>query len=303
MDVEGRRLTLLAFVGFTVIAGLNFVAVRFSNRELDPFWGAALRFGAAGLVFLTLALALRRPFPRGRGLVGALLYGVLGFGMSYALAYYGLVAAPAAVGSVAIALAPLMTLFLARAHALETIRARGVLGALVAFAGIALAFWDQLGARVPLLSLVALVLAALAIAESAVVVKRFPRSDPLAMNAVAMLVGAALLSLLSLATGEAWTLPRTNEARLAVTYLVLVGSVVMFFLFLYVIARWSASATSYQTVLSPIVAIVAAALLAGERVGWLFVAGAALVLVGVYLGALRASRPSPSPSPSPSPRA
>ena len=29
-----------------VVGGSNFVAVRFSNRELDPLWGAGLRFGA-----------------------------------------------------------------------------------------------------------------------------------------------------------------------------------------------------------------------------------------------------------------
>lgn len=291
---KGRRLTLLAFAGFVVIAGLNFVAVRFSNRELAPFWGAGLRFGAAGLVFLALALGRRSPFPRGRALAGALVFGVLAFGVSYALAYYALVRAPASVAAVIVALAPLMTLFLASVvHGVERLRARGIVGGLVALLGIALIFRDGLvGAHAPLLSLVAIVLMALCLSEATVLVKRFPKVDPFAMNATGMLVGSALLLALSFGAGERWALPRTTEARVAVLYLVLVGSVVMFFLYLFVLGRWSASATSYQTVLSPIVTIVAGALLAGERIGWVLVAGGALVLAGVYFGALR---PAPAP--------
>lgn len=291
---KGRRLTLLAFAGFVVIAGLNFVAVRFSNRELAPFWGAGLRFGAAGLVFLALALGRRSPFPRGRALAGALVFGVLAFGVSYALAYYALVRAPASVAAVIVALAPLMTLFLASVvHGVERLRARGIVGGLVALLGIALIFRDGLvGAHAPLLSLVAIVLMALCLSEATVLVKRFPKVDPFAMNATGMLVGSALLLALSFGAGERWALPRTTEARVAVLYLVLVGSVVMFFLYLFVLGRWSASATSYQTVLSPIVTIVAGALLAGERIGWVLVAGGALVLAGVYFGALR-SAPAP----------
>ena len=37
--------TYLAFATAVLLGGGNFVAVRFSNQELDPLWGAALRFG------------------------------------------------------------------------------------------------------------------------------------------------------------------------------------------------------------------------------------------------------------------
>lgn len=34
----------LVFATVVLVGGGNFVAVRFSNRELAPFWGAGLRF-------------------------------------------------------------------------------------------------------------------------------------------------------------------------------------------------------------------------------------------------------------------
>ena len=58
------RLALGAFTGAVVIGGTNFVAIRYSNRELDPIWGAGLRFALAAVVFGVLFGALRLPFPR-----------------------------------------------------------------------------------------------------------------------------------------------------------------------------------------------------------------------------------------------
>jgi hypothetical protein len=55
------RLALGVFVGAVVIGGSNFVAVRFSNRELDPLWGAFLRFALAAAVFAVLVAVLRLP--------------------------------------------------------------------------------------------------------------------------------------------------------------------------------------------------------------------------------------------------
>ena len=42
---------LLAFVLSVILAGANAVAVRFTVDEMDPFWGATLRFAAATAIF------------------------------------------------------------------------------------------------------------------------------------------------------------------------------------------------------------------------------------------------------------
>src|SRR5438105_12970169 len=93
------RLTLAAFAVVVIVAGLNFVAVRFSNRELPPFEGAALRFGAAALLFFAYTRIRHVPLPRGRSLAGAILFGLLGFSGAYAFLHWGLVSAPAGLGA------------------------------------------------------------------------------------------------------------------------------------------------------------------------------------------------------------
>jgi hypothetical protein len=43
MDGRAERIALVTFLGYSILAGGNAVGVRFSNQELDPFWGATLR--------------------------------------------------------------------------------------------------------------------------------------------------------------------------------------------------------------------------------------------------------------------
>lgn len=292
--------TLAAFAGFVVIAGCNVVAVKISNEGLAPFWGAALRFGGAGLVFGWILILGRVPFPRGRALGGALVYGALAFGLSYALAYWSLLGIPAGLLGVLMATVPLLTLLLASLQGLERFSARGVGGAVLSLVGILIMVRVGLGAEISLGHLVAGALMPLAVAESTIVAKKFPQNHPVATNAIGMLVGAVLLLAASAVAGETHGLPRGPRVVGALLYLVLIGSLVMFTLFLFVLRRWSASATSYQAVLSPIVTALVATRLVDEPITAALVLGGGLVLAGVYVGAVsrRPARPMP-PSPEP----
>jgi hypothetical protein len=51
MRAAAERLALAAFITQAVLAGGNAVGIRFSNRELAPMWGAALRFSLAAALF------------------------------------------------------------------------------------------------------------------------------------------------------------------------------------------------------------------------------------------------------------
>ncbi len=281
-----KRLTLAAFVISTVLAGNNAIAVRLSNQELPPFFGAGLRFGAAALVLFAVVAVLRLPLPTGRSLGGALLFGALQYGLSYALIYWSLQQVPAGLFQVVLALTPLFTFFLAMAHRQEAFAWRVLVGGLIAVSGIAVVFREQLIARTPLLPLLAIVLAAACFAESVVLFKTFPKTHPITTNALAMGTGALLLFAISLLAREAPRVPRLPTTWAALTYLVLFGSIATFVLALYVMARWTASASSYQLVLMPIVTVISAGWLAGEAVTPSLVVGGLLVLVGVYVGAI-----------------
>lgn len=280
------RITLAVFVLSILLGGSNAVAIRFSNMELPPFWGAFLRFACASLLLFGVLLLRRPPMPRGRALIGVLLFGLLGFGGGYAFIYWGLVAVPAGLGQVVLALVPLLTFFLALAHRQETFRWRGLLGGVLAVVGIGVAYSAQLSADVPLLSLLAVAASAACTAEAAVIIKQFPRSDALVTNAIAMGVGALVLLGLSFVVGEQQFLPARTVTWIAVIYLVIIGSIAVFTLYLFILRRWTASATTYAFVLIPFVTVLVSAWLTAEPITPALLAGGALVLVGVWIGAI-----------------
>ena len=296
MKTDGERVALAAFVVGSVLAGGNAVGVRFSNRELEPLWGAGLRFSLAAALLVAVIAALRLALPRGRALTGALLYGALNFGASFAFLYYGLVRVHAGLGQTLLALVPLATLLLAVLQRQERFRVAAVVGSLLALGGIALMSRAPLQEGVPLLSLLALLGGAVCFAQAAVLVRRFPPVHPVTMNAVGMAAAAALLLAGSLVAGEARGLPERSATWAAVGYLVVVGSVLVFVLYLTVLRHWTASRAAYTFVLIPIVTVALSAWLDDEPVRVGLVIGGLLVLGGVYVGALRPARLPPTPA-------
>jgi drug/metabolite transporter (DMT)-like permease len=274
--------------------------VRFSNRELAPFWGAGTRFLVAGLLLAGLMVVLGLPLPRGRALRGAVLYGLLNFGAAFALTYHGLLHLHAGFGQILLALVPLLTLLLAVLQRQERFRPAALAGALLSLGGIAVMSQAPVGGAVPLGPLLALLGSALCFAEAAVLVRGFPSIHPVTLNALGMLTGAAVLLLASFVLGEAHSLPSRPETWAAMAYLVVAGSILVFVLYVVVLQRWTASRAAYVFVLIPMVTLALSAWLDQEPLGLPLLLGGALVLGGVYAGALRPSgraRQAPGPAP------
>jgi O-acetylserine/cysteine efflux transporter len=95
-----------------------------------------------------------------------------------------------------------------------------------------------------------------------------------------------LLLTLSVVIGEPRALPSRGATWAAIAYLVSIGTVGVFLLFLFVLQRWQASAVAYVFVLSPFVSVGLAAGFLGEEPTPLSAVGAVLVLSGVYVAAL-----------------
>ena len=286
--------TAAMFAGAVFIGGANFVAVRFSNRELPPFWGAGLRFILAAALFTVICLALRLRWPRGKHLVLIGFYGLLSFALSYALMYWALVRVSAGMAAVVLAAVPLITPLLAAAQRLESLSRRTLIGALVALTGILVKTVSPEGLELPLTGLLAMVLAAVTVSQSVIIGKRVSADHPAMINAVGMAIGVPVLLAISAVAGESWILPQAPEVVWSVVYLVTVGSVGLFVLFLLVVRRWTASATAYAFVLFPVVAMFLEAWLEDVPLTVRGLAGALIVMTGVWFGVLAKPR-SPIP--------
>jgi drug/metabolite transporter (DMT)-like permease len=284
------RVTLVAFLVAVCFGGIGPVFIRMLLREVPPMWGGFVRFSGAAVLIAVLVAWRGIPLPRGRALVGTLLFGALGMGLSTILIYRGLVDTPAGVSQVILALVPLETFLLAVAVRIERFRLAGLAGAAIAVSGVGIVFGDQINANVPLGGMVSLLMAGISIAATTVVLKWFPSTHPLAGAAVALPIGALMFLTASLLLGEPRTFPYTSAGWLALFWLLFVGTLGVMTLFLFVISRMSASNASYQFLLMPLVTVAASAVIAGETISAAFALGAAVVLLGVYVGIIRSKR-------------
>jgi drug/metabolite transporter (DMT)-like permease len=140
---------------------------------------------------------------------------------------------------------------------------------------------------VPFPSLLAATGSVLCFAQGAVLVRRFPPVHPVTLNALGMAMGAALLLATSAIAAEQWMFPNQAETWSAIAYLVVIGSGVVFVLYVVVLRHWAASRAAYGFVLIPFVTVVLSTWLDDEPISAGLVLGGLLVLAGVYVGALR----------------
>ncbi|MFN8587006.1 MAG: EamA family transporter [Candidatus Eisenbacteria bacterium] len=277
---------LAAFSGIVLIWGSTFLVISIGNDSLPPVWAATLRLAAATVILSVLAFVLRQPWPRGRALEAALWFGVVDFGVSLPLLYWGELRVPSSIAAIFYATIPLTTALLARALGLERIRPLGLVGAVIGLGGVTMLFATELRGRMPLLPLSAVLLGALTAALAGVLLKRGTPASPITTNAVAHAAGVPFCLVVSVLLGERHALPATASGWFSLTYLTLVGSIGAFVLFAWLVQRWRVTATSFLAVLTPVLGAVLGATVRHEPLGTTTIVGAVVVVSGVVVANL-----------------
>ncbi len=247
-------------------------------------WAASLRLALAAALLSGIALLLRHPFPRGAALRATLHYGVLQFGLNFALLYWGEKTFPSGLTAVLYATIPLSTALMAAATGLERLTRFKLAGAAIALGGVALLFAGQPLGGVGLLPAVALFTAATLAAWSGLGLPRGPAQSPVWTTAVGALAGLAGCLAVSFAAGEAHPFPTRFAQWFPVVYLTLAGSVAAFVLFAWLIQHWPVTRVSFIGVVNPVVALLLGWAFRDERLTLASLAGSALVLLGLALG-------------------
>ena len=274
----------IAFAACGAIWGSTFLVISIGNDALAPMWGATLRLALATLLLGAWTVARGHGLPRGAALRAALGYGVAQFGVNLPLLYWGEKRVPSGLSAIVYATIPLTSALMTRALGMERLTPAKVVGALVAFGGVAVLFSTTPRARVAPVGLGAIFVGAMAASLGTVLLKRGPRQDPFGANAVGCAIGAPIAGALSLSFGETHALPATLGAAWPLLYLTLGGSLGAYVIMAWLVNHWSVTRTAYVTVIVPVIALALGALVRDERLAPASLGGAALVLAGLLVG-------------------
>jgi drug/metabolite transporter (DMT)-like permease len=279
---------VLIFVLLAFIWGSTWLAIKIGLGSLPPFTGAGVRFLIAGLLLLGILRVRRIPIPADRARQPTwMLIGLLMFGLSYAAVYWGEQYISSGLASVLFATMPLFLVILSPwllpEERLSVVR---VVGVVVGFLGIVFLFSSDLSMTHPRARLggAVLLLSPLCAAVANVLMKRKSRGmNPLAFLVFPMLYGAlALLAVGLPLEGRRLALPDAVGTG-ALLYLAIMGSIVAFSCYVWLLRHLEVSRTSLLAYMTPVTALLLGRLVLGERLGLRTVGGSALVLLGTFL--------------------
>jgi drug/metabolite transporter (DMT)-like permease len=284
------KAVVAAYLACALIWGTTWYAIRacIGPSGYPTLTAVALRFGIAALVVIALA-ARARPWPRGRAWLYLVLAGVLD-ATAYLLVYLGEERVPGGLAAVVYGTQPLILSVLLAATRMEVLTRHHIVGAFVSLAGVAALALDRLDVSVEQAIGVALVVGSvLAATAYSMLVKRHARgTSNLATTAVFLGVTALVLGAVALAARQGVPWPPPALPTVALLYLALVGSVVAFLVYFWLLDRTSLLVTSTLVFVFPLVALATDAafehaIVLGPRA----YAGVAITLAGLVVSLRR----------------
>lgn len=275
-----------AYLAVVLIWSTTPLAVKWSGEGPGFLLGALGRMSLAALLCLALIVVLRMELPWHRRARQTYLSGALGAFGAMLCVYWAAQYIPSGLIAVLFGLTPLVTTLLARPLLGErAFTPAHLLGLALGLGGLAVIFGAglNLGPHAAA-GLAGLCLAVLLHSLSLVLVKRYGAELPsLTVTSGALVVVTPLFLATWLALDGHAPAQVPSRALASIVYLGIIGSVIGFTLFFYVIKNVPAHTSALITLITPILALLLGAAVNHEHVGARVWAGTALVLGGLAL--------------------
>jgi len=285
-----------AFIALCVIWGSTWLAIKVGLRDLPPISFAGIRFALAAVILLAIVAArgLRLPWAT-RDWRLLLWTGILSITVNYALVFWAELHISSGLAAVLNATIPLFGLPLAhRMLAAEPMTPPKVTGVVLGVLGTAVVFGSELGGNTTMAAWAGagVLVASLAGAQAGVLVKaRGTHLDPavlagvqMTFGAIPLLIGGALLE------GNPLRLAWTPAAVGSLAYLTVIGSVVAFLTYYWLIRHMEVTRVLLIPLITPLVAVGLGYGFLGEPVTWGAALGGTAILSGVALAVWNGGR-------------
>lgn len=286
----GVGLALVSAASFGVMPVLAKVAY---DDGAEPIGVLSVRFALAAVLLLLLARLRREALPRGgtaATLVGLGAVGYVGMSLCY---FFALERISAGLTALLLYFYPALVVALGAVFLRNRPRPAALVCVALATLGTVLTIGPVQGGQG--LGVLLGLGAALVYATYILLSSRVHGVGPFATAATVMSAGAVVMGGLALATRP--QLPSAPSAWLALGGVALVGGVLAVTTFFAALALLGPTDTAVVSTVEPVISIGVAALVLGERLGPVQVAGGAVVLVAV--AALARLRPAPAETPVP----
>ena len=279
-------LIALALASTYFVWGLTYLAIKFGLESFPPFLMAGMRFTLAGAILYAVMRYLGAPNPTKLQWLSATAIGILLPALGNGTVCYVQQTVPSSVAALSIATAPIWMAIFASLWGYK-ISAKEWLGIVIGLVGIVLlnlgGTFSTAAGHGNLVSALLLIFAAASWSFGSVWGRRLDMPSGLMASAAQMLTGGIVLLLVSVLQGETWPQHISQKSWLAMLFLVVLGSLVAYSAFQYLLKTVRPLVASSNTFVNPVVAFMGGIWFANEHVTSIEFIALGVILFGVFL--------------------
>ncbi|MFD8556481.1 EamA family transporter [Streptosporangium canum] len=289
-DTTDSRRSLLVWGALAIVYvvwGSTYLAIRIAIETVPPLLSGAMRFSTAALVLGAALLLLRgwRVFRMTwKELGGAALVGLLLLNAGNGLVAVAEQHISSGLAALLVASVPLW-LVIFRIVARDMPQVLTLAGVLIGFGGVAVLSLTGGGSAADSTGIVIILLASMSWSAGSFLSARIPMpANPFVASTVEMAAGGIGLALTSTVMGEHLDLGAVSgRSWAALAYLVVMGSLVAFTAYVWLLGTAPISLVSTYAYVNPVVAVALGALVLSEPVTTSMVAAGLVIVLGVAL--------------------
>ncbi|MCW3088986.1 MAG: EamA family transporter [Ferruginibacter sp.] len=288
---HGKAGGYLALATTSVLWGTTWVASKIAvSGVMPPFQMAAIRQFSGGACFILFFLLYKKlPLPTPKQFAWLLLLGLLMFVFANGLSTWSLRYIPTGFSALIGALYPFSVVIIERLFfKVRNLTALTFIGLMMGVAGIGIVFYEHVFQFHPkgfLLGIALSMGAMLSWSAGTMFISRNKLNiNPYYSIGWQMLISSVVLFSISYATQPVIPLQMVAlKTWVAIGYLVIFGSIISFVAFVYSMKKLPVAISSLYAYINPLVAMVVAALIVGEKLTMNILWGSLVTLAGVFL--------------------
>ena len=285
VNAIGLPMLALIWVGF--FWGTPWIASKEGVRYIPGIQMAAIRQFIAGLLYILYLIFTKLPWPKGKQWKTIVILAILNFTMSNGLSTAGVKYISSGLGAIIAAIFPIWIVIISYFRG-EKIAKLAVTGVFVCFGGVCVIFYEYLADFLRpdfQLGIFLSVVATITWAFGTLYTKKKAASyNPYFSIGFQMLISSILLFAYNGATGISVNLNEIPlNTWLAIAYLVIVGSLITFTIFIYSLQHLPPEISSLYAYMNPVVAVLLGSIIFGETLSISIAIGGIVTLFGLYL--------------------
>ncbi|AWG20700.1 drug/metabolite-transporting permease [Flavobacterium faecale] len=286
-SLKSIGLPILAVIWVGFFWGTTWIASKEGVRYMPAIQMVAIRQFLAGSIYILYFLTTKTPWPKGKQWKTILILAVLNFTISNGLSTIGVKYISSGLGAIISAVFPIWIVIISFFRG-ERIAKLAIAGLLISFGGICIIFYEHLADfLIPdfRLGIFLSIIATITWSFGTLYAKKKASSySPYFSLGFQMFISSLLLFTYNGITGTTVNITEIPTITwFAIGYLVIIGSLVTFTIFIYTVQKLPPEISSIYVYINPVVAILLGSVLFDEPLTLSIAMGGAVTLSGLFI--------------------